>query len=202
MPLWRSPDRLSRQDIGDDLAVLQDEDAVDEGVMEAVVERCDIVPGGVGLYGLGVEHRNVRVHADLQASLGFELGNVLAQRLGGNIGGVGERLHNIGVMGPGTGFGAACLVRTAHSCAVMSSEGGHISLAAVNQLDAQLIQELKKDHPHVSVETVFSGPGIAHLYKAMAAVNTHRTDRFSQTNFKLIDGADVSVHYLTTRFRS
>jgi hypothetical protein len=37
--------------------------------MEAVVERCDIVPGGVGLYGLGVEHRNVRVHADLQASL-------------------------------------------------------------------------------------------------------------------------------------
>ena len=77
---------------------------------------------------------------------------------------------NIGVMGPGTGFGAACLVRTAHSCAVMSSEGGHISLAAVNQLDAQLIQELKKDHPHVSVETVFSGPGIAHLYKAMAAV--------------------------------
>jgi hypothetical protein len=53
VPLWRSPDRLSRQDFGDDLAVLQDEDAVDEGVMKAVVERCDIVPGGVGLYGLG-----------------------------------------------------------------------------------------------------------------------------------------------------
>ncbi len=61
--------------------------------MEAVVERCNIVPGGVGLYGLGVEHRNVRVHADLQASLGVELGNVLAQRLGGNNRGVGDRLH-------------------------------------------------------------------------------------------------------------
>jgi glucokinase len=77
---------------------------------------------------------------------------------------------NIGVMGPGTGFGAACLVRTAYSTSVLSSEGGHISLAPVNDLDAKLIKELRKEHPHVSVETVFSGPGIAHLYKAMAAV--------------------------------
>ena len=77
---------------------------------------------------------------------------------------------NIGVMGPGTGFGAACLVRTSHSTSVLSSEGGHISLAAVTELDALLIQELKKEHQHVSVETVFSGPGITHLYKAMAAV--------------------------------
>ncbi len=73
-------------------------------------------------------------------------------------------------MGPGTGFGAACLVRTAQSTAVLSSEGGHMSLAPVNELDALLINELRKEHPHVSIETVFSGPGIAHLYKAMAAV--------------------------------
>ncbi|GAA78081.1 glucokinase [Pseudoalteromonas sp. BSi20495] len=77
---------------------------------------------------------------------------------------------NIGVMGPGTGFGAACLVRTAHSTSVLSSEGGHISLAAVNELDTALITELRKEHQHVSLETVFSGPGITHLYKAMAAV--------------------------------
>lgn len=77
---------------------------------------------------------------------------------------------NIGVMGPGTGFGAACLVRTSQSSAVLSSEGGHISLAPVTELDAKLISALKADHPHVSVETVFSGPGIAHLYKAMTIV--------------------------------
>lgn len=77
---------------------------------------------------------------------------------------------NIGVMGPGTGFGAACLVRTAQSTAVLSSEGGHMTLAPVNELDSLLINELRKEHPHVSIETVFSGPGIAHLYKAMAAV--------------------------------
>ncbi|MEZ7278851.1 glucokinase [Pseudoalteromonas sp. 68 DY56-GL68] len=77
---------------------------------------------------------------------------------------------NIAVMGPGTGFGAACLVRTSQGSAVLSCEAGHITLAAVTELDRQLITELKKQLNHVSVETVFSGPGIAHLYKAMAAV--------------------------------
>ena len=77
---------------------------------------------------------------------------------------------NIAVMGPGTGFGAACLVRTAQASAVLSCEAGHISLASVNELDIQLITQLRKQLPHISVETVFSGPGIAHLYQAMAAV--------------------------------
>jgi glucokinase len=77
---------------------------------------------------------------------------------------------NIAVMGPGTGFGAACLVRTVQSSAVLSCEGGHISLASVTELDTQLIAALKKQHPHVSIETVFSGPGITHLYQAMCEV--------------------------------
>ena len=77
---------------------------------------------------------------------------------------------NIAVMGPGTGFGAACLVRTSQGSAVLSCEAGHITLAAVTELDRLLITELKKQLNHVSVETVFSGPGIAHLYRAMAAV--------------------------------
>lgn len=77
---------------------------------------------------------------------------------------------NIAVMGPGTGFGAACLVRTSQGSAVLSCEAGHITLAAVTELDRELIKELKKQLNHVSVETVFSGPGIAHLYRAMAAV--------------------------------
>lgn len=84
--------------------------------------------------------------------------------------GQSDKNANIAVMGPGTGFGAACLVRTSYSTSVLSSEGGHISLAAVNELDTLLIKELQKDHPHVSVETVFSGPGIVRLYNAMATV--------------------------------
>ncbi|KPH64921.1 glucokinase [Pseudoalteromonas porphyrae] len=77
---------------------------------------------------------------------------------------------NIAVMGPGTGFGAACLVRSGQGSAVLSCEAGHITLASVNDLDTQLIIELRKQLAHVSIETVFSGPGISHLYQAMAAV--------------------------------
>ncbi|MBQ4812832.1 glucokinase [Pseudoalteromonas luteoviolacea] len=77
---------------------------------------------------------------------------------------------NIAVLGPGTGFGAACHVKDIHGSAVMSCEAGHISLAAVTELDRQLLQVLKESTQHVSVETVFSGPGLARLYKAMAQV--------------------------------
>ncbi|KZN45314.1 hypothetical protein N476_04685 [Pseudoalteromonas luteoviolacea H33] len=77
---------------------------------------------------------------------------------------------NIAVMGPGTGFGAACHVSDIHSSSVLSCEAGHISLAAVTELDRQLLQVLKESIGHVSVETVFSGPGLARLYKAMAQV--------------------------------
>ena len=91
---------------------------------------------------------------------------------------------NIAVMGPGTGFGAACLVRTAQGSAVLSCEAGHISLAAVTDLERKLIAELRKELSHVSVETIFSGPGIAHLYRAMAAVNN--------APVKNIDAAQIS----------
>lgn len=91
---------------------------------------------------------------------------------------------NIAVMGPGTGFGAACLVRTAQSSAVLSCEAGHITLAAVTEFEQQLIAALKKQLAHVSVETVFSGPGIAHLYQAMAAVKGHEA--------KPLDAAQIS----------
>ncbi|WP_404340282.1 glucokinase [Pseudoalteromonas mariniglutinosa] len=98
--------------------------------------------------------------------------------------GQADKNANIAVMGPGTGFGAACLVQTSQGNAVLSCEAGHISLAAVTDLDRQLINELRKQHNHVSVETVFSGPGIAHLYRAMAAVKGVET--------KNLDAAQIS----------
>ena len=80
---------------------------------------------------------------------------------------------NIAVMGPGTGFGAACLARDINGSAVMSCEAGHISLAPVTALDRQLLHALRANLQHVSIEDVFSGPGIARLYRAMAEVKGH-----------------------------
>ncbi|MCF6435720.1 MULTISPECIES: glucokinase [Pseudoalteromonas] len=80
---------------------------------------------------------------------------------------------NIAVMGPGTGFGAACLARDINGSAVMSCEAGHINLAPVTALDRQLLHALRSNLQHVSIESVFSGPGIARLYRAMAEVKGH-----------------------------
>lgn len=77
---------------------------------------------------------------------------------------------NVAVFGPGTGFGAASLVRAQGANSVLSCEAGHISLAAVTELDKDLIDALQAAHGHVSVETVFSGPGIANLYQAFAKI--------------------------------
>lgn len=84
--------------------------------------------------------------------------------------GQAEQTANIAVMGPGTGFGAACLVRDADGCAVMSCEAGHISLASVTDLDQALIDEMRTELKHVSIEDVFSGRGLARLYRTLAKV--------------------------------
>jgi glucokinase len=84
--------------------------------------------------------------------------------------GLAEQTSNIAVMGPGTGFGAACLVRDVDGGAVMSCEAGHISLASVTDLDHKLLDEMRLELKHVSIEDVFSGRGLLRLYRAMAKV--------------------------------
>lgn len=73
----------------------------------------------------------------------------------------------IAVLGPGTGFGAAGLIPNGQSWMVLPAEGGHISLAAKNQQQAELVRILASQFEHVSVETIFSGPGLANLYNAL-----------------------------------
>ena len=74
------------------------------------------------------------------------------------------------IVGPGTGFGVAALVRQKNQWKVIPTEGGHITLAAKTQLQADIIRVLSKEMPHVSVESVMSGPGLANLYRALAEV--------------------------------
>ncbi|TMO30014.1 glucokinase, partial [Pseudoalteromonas sp. S4491] len=58
---------------------------------------------------------------------------------------------------------AACLGRTSQGSAVLSCEAGLFTLAAVTELDRQIITELKLQLNHVSVDTGIAGPGIAPL---------------------------------------
>ncbi len=72
------------------------------------------------------------------------------------------------VAGPGTGFGAATLTPGAE---IIESEPGHCSFAPVNEHEVDLLKVLWQRYKRVSVEHLFSGPGLANLYWANAQLN-------------------------------
>ena len=75
------------------------------------------------------------------------------------------------VIGPGTGFGLGAWVPGRHEEICIVSEGGHATLAAENRREDAIIQSLRDQMPHVSIERARSGDGLAQLYRAVLAVD-------------------------------
>lgn len=79
------------------------------------------------------------------------------------------------VIGPGTGLGVSGLVPVQGmaqqlSWQALTTEGGHVSFAPTNELQAQIQAILQRDYPRVSVERILSGDGILALYKALCEI--------------------------------
>ncbi len=74
----------------------------------------------------------------------------------------------IGVIGPGTGLGVSGLVPDGSGGWLpLAGEGGHVTLAAADDADAQLLARLRARFGHVSAERVVSGPGLVEVYTAL-----------------------------------
>lgn len=76
----------------------------------------------------------------------------------------------VAVIGPGTGLGVGGLLRIGETWRPIASEGGHISLAPRDEVDAAVWAHLRKRFGHVSNERVLSGPGLINLATALAAI--------------------------------
>lgn len=76
----------------------------------------------------------------------------------------------ISVVGPGTGLGVSQIVRHRSGYEVISTEGGHISFAPFDRLEDQILSHLRQRYLRVSAERLISGPGLANLYAALAAI--------------------------------
>lgn len=75
------------------------------------------------------------------------------------------------VLGPGTGLGAAVWIpRGGERPFVLATEAGQAALAAGNELELALLAQLLKQHAHVTIGHVLSGPGILNLYNALAVL--------------------------------
>ena len=76
----------------------------------------------------------------------------------------------ISIVGPGTGLGVAALLRTADHYDVIETEGGHIDFAPLDNLEDQILAELRRNFRRVSVERIASGRGLWNVYEALAAI--------------------------------
>jgi glucokinase len=74
------------------------------------------------------------------------------------------------ILGPGTGFGVAARVDDGETRATLTSEGGHMGLAAEDALEIEVLRRLTLAHGRVSVERVVSGPGLLNLYRTLADI--------------------------------
>lgn len=74
------------------------------------------------------------------------------------------------VIGPGTGLGVGGVVQTANGWVALAGEGGHATLAPVNDFESELLREVRCHYSHVSAERLLSGIGLPVLHAAVAQV--------------------------------
>lgn len=77
----------------------------------------------------------------------------------------------LALIGPGTGLGVSGLLPNGRGGFVpISGEGGHVTLAATDALEAAVLNHLRNEWRHASAERVLSGPGLVNLYQALCSV--------------------------------
>jgi len=91
-----------------------------------------------------------------------------ARRVGGGRSVAGA---SMALVGPGTGLGVGGRLRTVEGTTALVGEGGHATLAAGDDREAQLIALLRRRLGHASAESVLSGPGLAHLHAAVCELD-------------------------------
>jgi glucokinase len=74
------------------------------------------------------------------------------------------------VLGPGTGLGVACFIPPN---TVIPTEGGHATLPGASPREDAVIEHLRRQFGHVSIERAISGMGLENLCRAIAAIDGH-----------------------------
>ena len=83
-------------------------------------------------------------------------------------GGTAAPRATLAALGPGSGIGVSALVPAADGWAVLTGEGGHVSMPAITPEEQDVIAALRERFGHCSAERVLSGPGLVNLYVTLA----------------------------------
>ena len=75
------------------------------------------------------------------------------------------------VVGPGTGLGVSTCVPVGEGrWLALAAEGGHATVAAADEVEAEVLRLLRREFAHVSAERVLSGLGLPLLHRALCTV--------------------------------
>jgi len=77
----------------------------------------------------------------------------------------------VALIGPGTGLGVSGLIPSGQHWIPLQGEGGHATLAVMNDREIAVLKQLHQRFSHVSAERVISGPGIVNLYQALCTLD-------------------------------
>ncbi len=92
-------------------------------------------------------------------------------------------LHDIdftlGILGPGTGLGAAGLCKRGDRVFPIVGEGGHVGFAPETQVQLELLSQLRGRYDRVSDERLVSGPGLENIYWALSKIRAEKNAQIS-----------------------
>ncbi|MCK6426395.1 MAG: glucokinase [Burkholderiaceae bacterium] len=74
----------------------------------------------------------------------------------------------LAVLGPGTGLGVGAVTRTPAGWQALPGEGGHVTLAAADDFEAEILRLARREFAHVSAERFLSGTGLPTLHRCVA----------------------------------
>ena len=74
------------------------------------------------------------------------------------------------VLGPGTGLGVSAMIQRDGRSHVLQTEGGHVSFAATDALEAAVLERMALRFGRVSNERLISGSGLVNLHRALAEI--------------------------------
>ena len=100
---------------------------------------------------------------------------------------------NRALIAAGTGLGEALLLWEGSSWRPCASEGGHADFAPRDPLEDELLQWLRGRYGRVSYERVVSGPGLADLYRFLAATGRGSASSEVAARFETAEAPAVVV---------
>jgi glucokinase len=77
----------------------------------------------------------------------------------------------VGIIGPGTGLGAAGLCRRDGTYFAIVGEGGHVGFSPETGVQAEVFAALRERFDRVSNERLVSGPGLENIYWALSRIH-------------------------------